>query len=194
MNSIKTLFILFISILLFEGCSETNLPKPTGYYRIDLPEKKNTLIDSVDFPFQFELPHYARVNLNRNSNEPNFFDIEFPRFSARLHLSYIQVDSNANKLLEDARTLVYKHVAKAQNIKENQVFNPESKVYGTLYQIDGNAASGAQFFLTDSNHHFLRGALYFNVVPNFDSIAPVQDFLVEDISNFIESFRWKHSL
>ena len=105
-------------------------------------------------------------------------------------MSYIKVDSNINQLSEEARSLVYKHVVKAQDIREELIINPEEKVYGTFYHIEGNAASGSQFYLTDSSHHFVRGALYFNVEPNYDSIAPVQQFIKADIERMIESFKW----
>lgn len=184
----QLLFSIQLAFLL--ACGSDPVPKPLGYYRIDLPEKSYSRIDSIPFPFVFELPQYASVNLKRTEKEPNFLNIDFNRFGARLHLSYKPIDSSAYQLWEDARTLVYKHVVKAQDIKENLIINPDQRVYGTYYEIAGDAASGAQFYLTDSSTHFFRGALYFNVEPNYDSIAPVQEFLKRDIEHLIESFGW----
>jgi len=60
------------------------------------------------------------------------------------------------------------------------------------YNIKGaDAASTYQFYLTDSTSNFLRGALYFDLVPNNDSLSPVIDFLKADIEQMITSFRWK---
>lgn len=185
---LTSLFAACISLL---ACGSDPLPKPTGYFRIDLPEKEYHVADSLPFPFRFEIPQYAEVNLKRSRRDPNFFNIDYRRFGARLHLSYKEIDTNAVQLLEDARTMVYKHVVKAQDIKENLILNPQEQVFGTYYEIAGNAASGAQFYLTDSSHHFLRGALYFSVEPNYDSLSPVQEFLKTDIEHFIESFEWK---
>ncbi len=186
---IRSVLFSLVALALI-SCGSDPVPKPEGYYRIDLPEKTYHKVDSIPFPFSFEIPQYAEVNLRRTMDEPEFLNIDFRRFGARLHLSYKPIDSNAYQLLEDARTLVYKHVVKAQDIKENLIINPEVRVFGTYYEIAGNAASGAQFYLTDSTNHFFRGALYFNVVPNYDSIAPVQDFLKEDVEYLIESFKW----
>jgi len=190
---INLIFLLALCLFL-SSCGSDPIPKPEGYFRIDLPEKSYSPIDSIPFPFSFELPQYAAVNLQRTMEEPNFLNIDFARYGARLHLSYKEVDTNAYQLLEDARTMVYKHVVKAQDIKENLIINPEQNVFGTYYEIAGNAATGAQFYLTDSTDHFLRGALYFNVIPNYDSIAPVQEFLKEDIEHMIESFNWNSSM
>ncbi|MCC8172861.1 MAG: hypothetical protein LIO65_00175 [Odoribacter sp.] len=53
--------------------------------------------------------------------------------------------------------------------------------------MEGNTASPAQFFVTDSVKHFLRGALYFNERPHNDSLAPVIDYLRKDIEVLMES-------
>jgi gliding motility-associated lipoprotein GldD len=60
-----------------------------------------------------------------------------------------------------------------------------------VYDISGNTASNVQFYLTDSTHHFMRGALYFNVVPNIDSLKIVVDYLRQDIVHMIKTFEWK---
>jgi len=188
---VKKLHLLpLLVVVILTACQNDYIPRPIGYFRIDLPKKEYTTIDSIPFPFQFELPQYAFVNLRRTQSDPNFLNIDFPKYGARIHMSYLPVEENIAQLLENSRTLVYKHVTKAQDIRENLIYNEEDRVFGTYYHIEGNAASGSQFYMTDSSNHFLRGALYFNVQPNFDSIAPVQNFLKADIENLIESFHW----
>lgn len=185
--------LIFFIVAIASACNNDPVPKPMGYFRIDLPEKNYGVIDTIPFPFQFELPQYAFVNLKRTAEDKRFLNIDFAKYGARIHMSYLKIDSNLPRLLDDSRTLVYKHVEKAQDIVEQQVYNEDKRVYGNFYSIDGNAASGSQFYLTDSTNHFLRGALYFNVIPNFDSIAPVQSFIKKDIENMIESFQWKYA-
>ena len=185
----RLLFPFFILILI--ACQDTPIPKPTGYFRIDLPEKEYSTTDSIPFPFQFELPQYASINLERTQQDSRFLNVDFSEYGARVHMSYLKVDTNLPKLLDDARTLVYKHLEKAQDISETSIFKEDKMIYGVFYTLDGNTASGSQFYLTDSTNHFVRGALYFNVVPNFDSIAPVQSFIEQDIQHLIETINWK---
>jgi gliding motility-associated lipoprotein GldD len=94
-------------------------------------------------------------------------------------------------LIEDSRRLVFKHTVKAEGIQESKISNDQSKVYGLFYDIEGNAASSIQFFVTDSTNNFLRGALYFYAEPQADSIAPVLEFVKKDIMVMLESFNWK---
>lgn len=173
------------------SCNHNYSPKPRGYFRIDLPEKKYQVFKSA-CPYQFEFPEYATITDSKMShNEPCWKDIIFEHFNAKIHLSYKTVENNLPGLLEDSRTFVYKHTIKADAIDEKIYVNQENSVYGILYHIRGNVASTVQFFMTDSTDHFLRGALYFNTQPNKDSLAPVVDFLSQDITHLVETLQWK---
>jgi gliding motility-associated lipoprotein GldD len=60
-----------------------------------------------------------------------------------------------------------------------------------FYQVGGNAATNAQFYLTDSIHHFVTGSMYFYAKPNFDSILPAADYVKKDIRHIMETMKWK---
>jgi gliding motility-associated lipoprotein GldD len=184
-------FLITASVILF-SCDNSYVPKPRGYFRIDLPEKSYRTFDTI-FPYSFEYPAYARVVLDkRKSSEPFWINIEFPQFKGTIYVSYKPVKGNLVEYLEDTRTFVMKHIPKADAIEDSLVSRPDARVYGLLYDIEGSgAASPCQFFVTDSASRFLRGALYFNVTPNNDSLAPVIDFIREDIRHMIKTFRWK---
>ncbi len=94
-------------------------------------------------------------------------------------------------LVEDIHTIAYKHIIKADDIIEQPFSFPERKVYGIIYDIKGNTASSFNFYATDSSRNFLSGALYFNVIPNKDSLAPVVSFFSADIEHLIETLNWK---
>ena len=78
-----------------------------------------------------------------------------------------------------------------ERIKMQAYSNPEASVYGSLFMLDGESASPLQFMLTDSVLHFFRGALYYDCIPNADSLAPVTRYLKQDIVELIQSFEWK---
>lgn len=183
---------LSFTILLLTSCGGEYYPKPHGHFRIDLPEREYVRFDTT-FPYSFSYPVYARIDFHTSDpGELYWIDVEFPRFRGKVHLSYKPVSGNLNQYVEDSRTMAMKHIPKASGIKTESFVNPEGKVYGLTYMISGvEAASPYQFYVTDSTRHFLRGALYFNVVPNNDSLAPVIEFLEEDLRHMIETFAWK---
>jgi len=176
------------------SCNSEYTPKPRGYFRIALPEKKYILLDSV-YPYRFEYPAYAVItNDPLSPQEKNWINVEMPVFHGRIHISYKSLtDKNSlNTYIEDARTLALKHMAKASGIKQIAISDPNRKLYGLVYEINGlGAASPYQFYLTDSTKHFVRGSLYFDVIPNNDSLAPVIDYVKTDIQHLFETINWK---
>ena len=183
--------IPLLLMLLVLACQRSYTPKPRGFLRVNFPAKEYVLFDSV-CPYTFEYPSYGKIVPDTDYiTEPCWINIDFPDFDGTIHISYKDVNQNLNDFIEDSRTLTYKHTIKADAIKETVYTNPELEVHGILYDIKGNAASSIQFYLTDSNAHFLRGSLYFNVQPDKDSLAPVISFFREDIIHLMESFAWK---
>lgn len=189
----KLSYFLTLILFLTFSCKQDYIPKPHGYFRIDFPEKNYHQIDSAALPYKFDVPDYSKVVPdNDRLAEPYWINLKIPDHKAEVHLSYKKVQNNLAKLLEDSRTLAYKHSIKADAINERIFVNSEKKVYGTIYLIDGNAASPLQFYLTDSTRNFLRGALYIREVPNIDSLRPVIDFLTPDVIRLIETTEWKN--
>src|SRR5690554_946980 len=184
--------ILLVLILMVIGCESAGTPKPRGYFRIDMPTRAYQTLDSI-LPYSFDYPKYSKLekSLSRTA-EPYWLNIYFPNFNARIHISYKEVNENLYELYDDNIRLAYNHVVKADAIEEHVFIDDDRKLYGMLFEIKGNAASPIQFFATDSAHHFLRGSLYFQTHPNKDSLAPVIDFLTEDVVHLLETIRWKN--
>ena len=188
------LMVIMACIISVSSCNNEYTPKPRGYFRIALPEKKYILLDSI-YPYAFEYPAYARItNDPLSPQEQNWINIEMPVFHGRIHISYKPL-TDKNSLVtftEDTRTLAMKHMAKASGIRQIAISDPNRKMYGLVYEINGmGAASPYQFYLTDSTTHWLRGSLYFDAIPNNDSLAPVIDFVKTDIQHLFETIRWK---
>ena len=192
MYKIHHIFLLLVLLVFLQACNEQYTPKPRGYFRIDLPAHDYYSFDSI-FPYSFDYPVYAKLGPDPFApDQPYWLNIDFPEFRGRLHLSYKKIDGNLIEYLEDSRQFVMKHIPKASAINDSLIYDREKKVYGLIYQIEGmGAASPCQFFITDSTEHFVRGALYFDVVPNNDSLAPVIAFIRKDIDHLLSTFEWR---
>lgn len=189
-------FLFVLLLLLLSACGGHNndySPKPRGFYRIVFPQHSYQVYNQ-GCPYTFDYPKYASIEPDKSkAAKPCWINMQFPQFNATLHLSYQDINSKKefDELIEDAHTFAFKHTVKATGIDEGVIHYTDRKVYGIYYTIDGNAASSAQFYLTDSTKHYIRGALYFNSVPRLDSIQPVLDFVKKDMAVMIKSFRWK---
>lgn len=192
----KYIHILFIltALTLFVGCNKSSMPKPYGYFRVELPEAHYRMMDTLNYPYRFELSTLTKVEFRQAKDEKYWMDIQYPSLNASLYCSYKPIHNNLFELSEDSRKYVYKHAVKADGIAETAYNNTDKAVYGIFYDIQGNTASSMQFIVTDSTKNFFRGALYFENVPNKDSIAPMVEYIRKDMIRLIETFEWKNDL
>ena len=206
-------FLLSSSVFLF-SCNSTYTSKKRGYYKIDFPERKYVQFAKEGFPYTFEYPVYANVIkdstfFDSNPENPYWINIDFPVFGAKIFLSYKIVGGKAmykikqadgsyrdsvginvfDKMVDDAFKLTSKNESIASSIRDSLIHTANG-ISGVFFKVGGNAATAKQFFLSDTTKNFFRGALYFDVTPNADSLRPVQDFLQADIDHLINTFKW----
>lgn len=187
MNLKNYLFILIANLFIFSSCKDDVLVKPAAMLRLDYPVAEYSKIDT-DCPYSFAMNQNAVFIEKKNCG----VNIKYPNMKATLYLTYQDVrNNNLDSLLQDAQKLAYEHTIKANSMPEQAFINPEKKVYGMFYMINGNAATQAEFYVTDSINHFLNGALYFDAKPNFDSIYPAVEYLREDIRKIMETISWE---
>lgn len=179
------------------ACNSDYVQKPRGYFNITFPQKKYQQFDQPGYPYTFEYPVYGDIIkdslfFEQKTENSYWINIDFPQFNGRIHISYKDVGRNTfDSLVNDAFTMSYKqHTSVASGISPEQFTTPNG-VGGVYFTLKGNAATGNQFFATDSVKHFLRGALYFSATPNADSIKPVNDFLKKDVEHLINTLRWR---
>lgn len=182
-TAVALFFILFFTVI---GCKKDVLPKPASYLRLDYPEAEYVTFKG-HCPFEFDRNSKAIVKEDKNCG----YSITYPMMKATIYLTYKPVNNNMNKLLRDAQKLTYEHVIKADDILEQPYINPDKKVYGMFYQVDGNAATNSQFYATDSIKHFVTGSVYFYAKPNFDSIMPAASYIKNDMQRLMETLKWK---
>jgi len=214
---IQTLRFATVLCVLTVACNSTYTSKKRGYYKITFPERGYTLFQEEGYPYSFEYPVYAKVvkdstYFDNNPENPFWINIDFPQFGGKIFLSYKIIggkvvyrikqqngtykDSTGinvfDRLVNDAFMLTNKNESIATSIRDSLVHTPNG-ITGVYFRVGGNAATARQFFLSDTTRHFFRGALYFDVTPNADSLRPVLDFLQADIDHLINTFRWKEN-
>lgn len=207
--------LLFLPVILLCACNGVPVPKPKGYFRIELPKHQYRTFDQPGYPYSFEYPTYATIvkdssYFDEQPQNPYWVNVDFPDFHARFYLSYIRIGTSAlykvknrtgiyqdssgvntfDKLINDAFNLTNRHAYKATSIDQTPV-DPRPDVSGFIFEVGGDAATAEQFFVTDSSKNFLRGALYFDATPNEDSLKPVNRFLFEDMKHLINTLQWK---
>ena len=180
------IFLFLMLLLNFCSCKDSVLPKPSSYLRLDYPEAKYVNFEN-QCPFTFEMNSEVIIKGEKDCG----YTISYPKMKATIYFTYKPVNNNIANLLKDAQKLTYEHVIKADDILEQPYLNPTKKVYGMFYQVNGNAATNSQFYVTDSIKHFVTGSVYFYAKPNFDSIMPAASYVRNDMQRLMETLKWK---
>lgn len=183
----KLIFIMLLTVL--ASCDEEVQPKPDAFLALEYPEAEYAIY-TTDCPYKFEKNKYANAQTPRGGKEC-WINLEYEQLRGTIFITYQPVRNNLDSLLADAQKLPLQHTIKADAIEGSKYTNDMNRTYGMFYQVSGNAASQAQFYLTDSINHFLTGSVYFETQPNFDSILPAAAYLKEDIRHLMETVEWK---
>lgn len=185
------LILLFLAILMFASCQRHSTPKAYGYFRISIPDTAYADCALEGYPYTFLLSKNAEIKAREFPGEVYWIDIVYPDLNATIHCSYKPVRNNLRDLARDSQEFLFSHSRVATAIPAQEYANPSEKVYGVCYDLQGNTASPIQFILTDSTKHFFRGSVYCNAIPNQDSLAPIYDYIREDVRVLIESMKWQ---
>ena len=189
-NFLRFVFFTGFIISVFACGNEEIAPKPKAQLRLEYPPAAYETFRDERLPFTFDKSVYARVLIKSDTT----FDIVYPDMHARFYCTYAPVQNNLRQLLSDADKLTYKHAIKAEGFAKPRIFeNPEKGVFARINRVTGNAASPLQFLVTDSTRHFVNGSLYFQSVPNYDSIRPPLRYLEKDLKHLIETWQWVDS-
>ena len=189
MKKIKYISYSLLVLLTFYSCAKETLPKPKAYLRLNYENIESYKKINTNCPFSLEISKIA----NLSQDDKCWITIEYPTLKASLNITYHPVEKNLNELLQESEKLTYNHAIKAEGIISQPYDNYINKTYGSLSEVTGNAASPLQFYLTDSIRHFVNGALYFDVQPNYDSILPAVKFIEKDIKHLMETLVWKNN-
>ena len=183
----KRIFVAAIGLsILVISCEEQPVPKPKAQLRLEYPGAQYAVLES-DCPFHFEKSNDCEVVIN----EKCWVNLEYHELKASVNMTYRPVDGNLPELLREAEKLTFNHTIKADGISSRPFVSKKNEVYGSVFEVTGNAASPLQFHLTDSVNHFITGAVYFDVQPNYDSIRPAVRHIEKDIIRLIETMEWR---
>ncbi len=202
--------LFFLNFLL--SCNSTYTSKKKGYFKIDFPKHEYVKFDNPDFPYSFEYPVYAKIarDSSESANQnPYWINVDFPLFNGKIFISYKTIGGLSNykvkssngyrdstgkntfeNMVNDSYNLTYKNDIKAYSIEDSLMHTPNN-ISGIFFRLSGSVATAKRFFLSDTVHNFLGGALYFDATPNEDSLRPVNAFLQEDMKHLINTLQWK---
>lgn len=177
---------LLVTGFVMNSCKNDIFPKPKSYLNLEYPTVTYHRFQN-DCPYSFAISKESAIEFKSGCRAM----ISYPKLNANVHITYRRVQNDLKQILLEADKLTTKHTVKADAIIPHPFENKEKKVYGVLFDVQGESASNVQFHVTDSSKHVLTAALYFKVQPNYDSIFPAVEYIKNDMIKMMESFEWE---
>jgi len=188
---LASLCLLLVAI----GCKKeaTFMPKPKGFHRIELPAHEYIQLPD-EYPYSFELSKHTKILPDTSfMAEPHWIEVHYPDLNCTISVSYKDIMNNRDSLIAYFNTshkLTNKHHIKATAIHDIITQTPNGDV-AVLFELEGDIPSPFQYFVTDSTKNFLRAALYFPTSTKNDSLAPVINYVKEDMLHMLNTTKWK---
>lgn len=185
--------LLGIIITFNTACQQDYSPRPVAFPRLDYPKMGYTTADSLPYPITFEYPAFATLEFpSGTNNDQKWLNIRYERFKAMLFTSYYRgSEKSILQIMLENESVLNKQIPPYSRIRKQEYQSEDNLLEGYIYEIGGNSANPLQFILTDKHKQLFRGALYFDYIPNRDSIKDILDGLTGDVRHLMESFKFK---
>ena len=189
----KNILRIVVLLFVFSSCgdNEMYIPKPPTYLKLELP---NHIYEkySNDCPYEFDVSKMFTVKDVLNGGEKSCHkEIELGELNGIINFSYIDMVEPLSRYVNYSNDKVDEHKIKAVEIIDTRIIREKDSVFGTFFELKGDVATPFQFYLTDSTSRFVSGVVYFNSVPNYDSLRPSIEYLKVDLMKMINTFNWK---
>lgn len=191
MKETKFFLILTLVVFIFSCKEEQFIPKPSTYKKLEMPDHSYTSTND-DCPYILRISNEYQVEKVSDENGQTCHkDINLGKLNGTIHLSYIKMTEPLSRYVNYINDKVDEHKIKASGISSEVYIDTSARTYATLFELKGDVASPFQFYITDSTDQFMSGVVYFNHIPNYDSLKPSLDYLKIDIEKMITTLQWK---
>lgn len=188
----KKYLILTLAFFTLLSCEEEMyIPKPPTYLRIDLPNHDYENYQS-DCSYEFNLSKvYTIEDVPDEEVSSCNKRVDLGPLNGMAFLRYWKIEEPLAYYINNANDEIDRHKIKATNIVDKRIIRSEDRVFGTVFELQGDVATPYQFYLTDSTNHFIYCEVLFNSTPNYDSLKPSLEYFRADLDELIQSFKWQ---
>ena len=176
--------ILFFFIFLMSCSNHTTTPKPKAflYNEVSVP---NYVFYKSACGYSFFINSENQIDFE-NCN----VKIKNSSLNSILYLSSINIKDNFSLIDSDFTKKIQENSINAFAVNVSEYNDVENRVFAKYFSFVGNAPSNTQFYITDSTSVYLKGSLYFDSKPNYDSLLPSIHLINNDIRKMIQTFNW----
>lgn len=182
------LYLAFLIVLCIVAvaCSERKVavPRPTAYPRV---------MRAYDTTYTCVFPA-LNIMLNKNavvSDSDGGFSVRYAKYGASLYCSYegFSCDEDFMKTMDKR----IERVALDSGSHKPDIYrynNPDGGYSAKVFYTEENCVTPVHFIATDSLTYIVSGAVVLDNVENYDSIAPIINYLNDDVSYLVKHLKF----
>ena len=185
------LIVAVVLVSAVVSCSSGNdnaVPRPKGYFRISPYTPEYTVFDGAPLGIQINKSAAVKITNNAATKDGSlWFDISYPRYNATVYCSYVPIEKKEFKAHMNNRM---------QRVMDNTRYGHpmcvtfEDTIHGIashLFMASEKNVTPVQFIATDSTRFVYTGTLFMNGTMQPDSIAPVVNYITDDIMYMLQN-------
>ncbi len=182
------IYVIALLAILLVACSQrekVGVPRPVAYPRIE--RSYDTTYTCVYAPLNIEMNRNVEVERTDSAADAGGFRAAYPHYGAELLCSYHRTGNAAQLKQLLARRM--ERVALDLGNKKPDVFRHDYSDGGsaTVFYSLRDCVTPVHFVATDSVGYVVSGTVVLDRISNFDSIAPVLDYLSYDVAHLVKN-------
>lgn len=190
----KILILISLGFALISCGEEQFTPKPPTYLRLELPDAKyRDYEDECGYSFKLNENYTVEKAPVQDESFTCHRRIQLGALNGTVFFRFINMTEPVAYYINNSIDEVEVHQVKATNIQDKQIVRQEDRVFGTVFELQGDVATPFQFYLTDSTERFIYAEILFNSRPNYDSLKPSLEYLKKDLDTLLQTFEWPKS-
>lgn len=182
------IYVIALLAILLVACAQrekVGVPRPVAYPRIE--RSYDTTYTCVYAPLNIEMNRNVEVVRTDSAADAGGFRAAYPHYGAELLCSYHRTGNAAQLKQLLARRM--ERVALDLSNKKPDVFRHDYSDGGsaTVFYSLRDCVTPVHFVATDSVDYVVSGTVVLDRISNFDSIAPVLDYLSYDVAHLVKN-------
>ena len=189
--------LVFVSILIaicIFGCKNdksVSIPRQEAFPRMEL--QYDTTYKCVYVPFNLQVNENVKLNAENMDAEKAGFSVRYDKYSATLYCSFYKGLSkdSLNTILQRRYTRIALDLGEA-NADTYRLENEKNNCSAVIVYSEQNCATPVHFVATDSCRNVVSGVVVMDKIYNYDSIAPVINYLNHDVAHMINNIKFEN--
>ena len=188
---VSVLIVALTAIAIVEYVvDDTTMPRPRAMMRIDRIDSTYTHVDILPLGLLVNNSAVAKESTDSTTGDGSrWLNISYPHYRSTVYCSFVPVSrGNLAQHLDNRRKRISLN-AEGREMRSAVFEDSLGRYTAEVFFAGADVPTPLQFITTDSTSFIFTGALYVDGRNNPDSIAPVVDYITDDVMTMLQNLK-----